>query len=361
MFVVMLVLLASVPMQPVKAAGDYWVERAPVPTASAYAGAVTVKGEIYVILPDSTYLYDPSTDTWASQNSMPTVQYGFAVATCQNVIYVFGGCSGFNPTSGYPINCTQANKVYNPATDNWENRSPMPTPRAEFQANVVNGKIYLIGGTLPSGDISDASEVYDPSTDSWSTAAPIPTPVGLYASAVVNNKIYVEGGGESGPKISDLNQIYDPETNVWALGEPLPAPIVWAAAGSTGGVVARARLYVFGGTSDGINGVNTNLIYDPQSNSWVTGALMPSTRGALSVAVVNDTLYALGGTDNFPNPQAGTKAAVEQYFPPGYGESSTSSTLSAMYIAVILAVVVIIAVVAAFNSKKHRKRLRKIP
>src|SRR4030066_635487 len=308
-----------------------------MPTASAYAGAVTVKGEIYVILPDSTSLYDPLTDTWASKSSMPTVQYGFAVATYQNMIYVFGGCSGFNPTSGYPINCTQANKVFNPATDSWENRAPMPTARTEIQANVVNGKIYLIGGTLPSGDISDASEVYGPSTDSWSTAAPIPTPVGLYASAVVNNKIYVEGGGETGPKISDLNQIYDPETNVWTLGEPLPAPIVWAAAASTSGVVAPARLYVLGGTSDGINGVNTNRIYDPQSNSWTTGALMPTTRGALTVAVANDTLYALGGTDNFPNPQAGTKAASEQYFPSGYGGPSSFPTLLAMYIAVTIA------------------------
>ena len=332
-----------------------------MPTASPYAGAVTVKGEIYEILPASTYLYHPPTDTWTSKSSMPTVQYGFAVATYQNMIYVFGGCSGFNPTSGYPINCTHANKVYNPATDNWENRAPMPTARAEFQANVVNDKIYLIGGTLPSGDISDASEVYDPSIDSWSAAAPIPTPVGLYASAVVNNKIYVEGGGESGLKISDLNQIYDPETNVWTLGEPLPAPIVWAAAASTSGVVVPARLYVLGGTSDGINGVNTNRVYDPQSNSWTTGALMPTTHGALTVAVANDTLYASGGTDNFPNPQTGNKAANEQYFPPGYGESSTSSTLSAMYIAVTIAVVVIIAVVAAFIIRRHRKRLRKIP
>src|SRR4030066_2276764 len=104
LFVVVLVLLAAVSMQPVKAAGDYWVEKAPMPTASAYAGAVTVKGEIYVIPPDSTFLYDPPTDTWASKSSMPTVQYGFAVATYQNMIYVFGGCSGFNPTSGDPLN-----------------------------------------------------------------------------------------------------------------------------------------------------------------------------------------------------------------------------------------------------------------
>jgi N-acetylneuraminic acid mutarotase len=355
LFVVVLVLLATVSMQPAKAAGDFWVEKAPMPTASAYAGAVTVKGEIYVIIPNYTYLYDPSTDTWSSKSSMPTVQYGFASATYQDMIYVFGGCSGFNATSGYPINCTQANEVFNPATDRWENRAPMPSARAELQANVVNGKIYLIGGTLPNGDISNASEVYDPSSDSWSAAAPIPYPVGLYASAVVNNKIFVEGGGQSGPKISDLNQIYDTETNLWALGEPLPAPLVWAAAASTSGVVAPARLFVLGGTSDGINGVNTtNRIYDPQSNSWTIGALMPTTRGALSVAVVNNTLYALGGTDNFPNPQAGTTATNEQYFPSGYGEHlPPSPTLSATYIAVIIAVVVIIVVAVAFVIRKH--------
>jgi len=358
MIVVAIVLLATVSMQPAKAAGDFWVEKAPMPTANAYSEAVTIKGEIYVITPNFTYLYDPPTDTWLSKSSMPTVQFGFASATYQNMIYIFGGCSFFNPTSGYPINCTQANKVYNPATDSWENRAPMPTARAEMQANVVNGKIYLIGGALPNGDISNASEVYDPSSDSWSTAKPIPYPVALYASAVVSNKIYVEGGGQSGPKISDLNQIYDTKTNVWTLGEHLPTPLVWAAAASTSGVVAPVRLYILGGTSDGINCVNTtNRIYNPQSNSWTIGALMPTTRGALSVAVVNDTLYALGGTDNFPSPQAGINAANEQYFPSGYGEHLPSSPTSiVMYIGVTAAIVVIIAIAAALVIRKHSNK-----
>ncbi len=357
LFVVVFVLLASFSMLPAKATGDFWVERTPMPTASEYAGAVTIKGEIYVILPNSTYFYNPSTDTWASKSSMPTVQYGFAIATYQNMIYVFGGCSGFNPTSGYPINCTQASEMFNPETDSWEKRAPMPTARAEFQANVVNGKIYLFGGTLPNGDISNASEVYDPYSNSWSVAAPIPYPVGLYASAVLNNKIYVEGGGQSGPKISDLNQIYDPETNVWTLGAPLPVPLVWAGAASTTGVFAPSRLYVLGGTSDGINGVNTNRIYDPQSNNWTIGALMPTTRGALSVAVVNDIVYALGGTDNFPNPQAGTKAANEEYFPSGYSELLPSSNnLSSIYIVVTVAVFAVIAVAVVVIIRKHRNR-----
>jgi len=382
LFVMVLVLLVTVLVQPVKASGDFWVERAPMPTASAYVGAVTVNDKIYVITPNSTYLYDPTTDIWTPKTPMPTVQYGFATATYQNMIYVFGGCSGFNQTTGYPINCTKANEAYNPTTDSWGTRAPMPTARAEFQANVVNGKIYLLSGTLSTGDISNATEVYDPSNDSWSVAAAIPTAVGLYASAVVNSKIYVEGGGKSGPTITDLNQIYDPETNMWTLGEPLPAPlVVWAAAGATTGLYAPTRLYVIGGTPDGIKSVNATQIYDPRTNSWTTGALMPTARGALSVTVVNDTLYVIGGMDNFLNPQAPANDANEQYFPLGYGEpapspsqtpsnsaspllapspspsasqsASPSPTIPAEYIGVAVAAVVIIAVAAAFTLKRR--------
>jgi N-acetylneuraminic acid mutarotase len=385
LFVALLVLFATVLMQPVNASGDFWVKRTPMPTASAYVGAVTVNGEIHVITPNSHYLYDPPTDTWTTKTPMPTVRIGFAIATYQNMIYVFGGCSGFNQVSGYPINCTGANEVYNPATDSWENRAPMPTARAELQANEVNGKIYLIGGTLPSGNVSNATEVYSSSSDSWSTTAPIPTAVGLYASAVVDNKIYIEGGGQSGPSIGDLNQIYNPETNVWTLGEPLPAPLaVWAAAGATSGVFAPSRLYVIGGTTDGINGTNINQIYDPQANRWTTGASMTTPRGALAVTVANDTLYAIGGTDNFLNPEASTRAENEQYFPLGYAgpapslspsasqspsptrspssspsqSASPSPTSPAEYITAAVATIVIILVVAAFTIRKRSKKNR---
>ena len=305
-------------IQPAKASADSWVTKAPVPSANAGGVAVALNGEIYVIGPNFNYVYNPSTNTWVSKTPIPTHQQSFAVAAFQNRIYVSGGCSGFDLITGYPINCTGANEEYNPATDSWVTKAPMPTARAEMQANEVKGKIYVISGTLPNGSISNATEVYDASSDSWSTAAPIPIPVGLYASAVVNNKIYVEGGGKSGPVITDLNQIYDPITNLWTLGTPLPTPGLLAAAGATTGVFAPTRLFVIGGTSDGGNALNTTHVYDPKTNSWTIGASMPTARGTLSVAVVNDTLYALGGTNNLLNPQAPTNAVNEQYFPLGY-------------------------------------------
>lgn len=338
-----------------------------MPSANAGSVAVAVNGEIYVIGSNSTYAYNPSTNTWVSKTALPTHQQSFAVAAYQNKIYVSGGCSGFNQITGYPINCTGANEEYNPATDSWETKAPMPTARAELQANLVNDEIYFVSGTLPDGSISNATEVYNPSNDSWSTAAPIPIPVGLYASAVVDSKIYVEGGGKSGPAIIDLNQIYDPETNKWTLGAPLPSSILLAAAGATTGVLAPARLYVIGGTTDGINPVNTTYIYDPQAKSWTMGALIPTARGALSVAEVNDTLYALGGTHNLLDLQDHTNVVNEQYFPLGYGEpapspsqhpttspSTSQSTIIYYLIATILLIIIIMfVIVTLFLRRRH--------
>ena len=356
-------------IQPAKASADSWVTKAPMPFANAGGVAVAVNGEIYVIGPSFNYVYNPSNNTWVSKTPIPTHQQSFAVAAYQNKIYVSGGCSGFNQITGYPINCTGANEEYNPATDTWEAKAPMPTARAEMQANEVNDKIYVISGTLPNGNISNATEVYDPSTDSWSAAASIPTPVGLYASTVVNNKIYVEGGGKSGPVITDLNQIYDPTANRWTLGAPLPAPGLLAAAGATTGVLAPVRLYVIGGTTDGVSALNTTYIYDPQTNNWTTGTSMPTARGALSAAVVNDTLYALGGTNNLLNPQLNPQSPVnavnEQYFPLGYGEpnvspsqnsTTTPSNPEGIMIYFVLAAFLIIFLIAIIVTLLLRRR-----
>ena len=55
-------------------------------------------------------------------------------------------------------------------------------------------------------------------------------------------------------------------------------------------------------------------MYNPDNNTWSTGASMPTPRAYLGVAVINDIIYAIGGFD-------GTNwlKANEQYKPVGYG------------------------------------------
>src|SRR5688500_10867956 len=56
----------------------------------------------------------------------------------------------------------------------WEQRAPLPTPRSEVASAVLNGRIYVIGGYLAQGSVSDIVEVYDPIVDRWQRVASLP-------------------------------------------------------------------------------------------------------------------------------------------------------------------------------------------
>jgi Kelch motif. len=164
-----------------------WVSKEPMQVARSGLGVAAVNGKIYAIggttaegnlgsytggVVGTTEEYDPATDKWVFKKSMPTPRAYFAIAVFQNKIHCIGGSSGLNQTTYEPI-YTNVHEVYDPATDTWETKTPMPTPRLSLEANTVNGKIYLVGGQTPGFYIVDndtslaLNEEYDPIADTW--------------------------------------------------------------------------------------------------------------------------------------------------------------------------------------------------
>jgi N-acetylneuraminic acid mutarotase len=304
-----------------------WSERKVMPTAREGLGVAWLNGRIYAIggLNDEAILavneeYDPVEDAWEIKEPMPTPRYGFAVAVFQSKIYVFGGTIGTVENSGF----TGVTEVYDPVADAWETKAQMLTPRADMCASVVNGKIYLIGGKNYWADSTiyhelDVDEVYDPITDTWTTASSIPVPTFGYASAVVDGKIYIMGGARQfSPSWNNLttinsNQVYDVQNDTWSNGAELPTPRSYAAAVATSGVTAPEGIYVVGGF-DQVDYTSIVQVYDPERNVWKDGTSMPTSRGYLGLAVADDVLYAVGGSDgeNWYN-------VNEEYKPFGYG------------------------------------------
>ncbi len=295
---------------------------AAMPTARGGLGVAVVGGKIYAVgglndnnEPLSTVEeYNPTTNTWSSKRSMPTPRSGFATAVYQNKIYVIGGTVG----NGYVGN----NEVFDPQTNTWTTETSMPTPRADLGANVVNDTIYLIGGkryssSTPFYKETGINEVYYPSNDSWSTKTALPTAVQGYGSAVIGNKIYVIGGSSQpnslGPtSIVNNNQVYDAQTNQWTLAAPFPTVVSYGAAAATAGYLAPQGLYYVGGFTGEFSG--QTKILNLSNNSWSKVESMPTPRGYLAVAVVNDVLYAIGGFDG-----SNWLSTNEQYKPVGYG------------------------------------------
>jgi N-acetylneuraminic acid mutarotase len=125
-----------------------------------------------------------------------------------------------------------------------------------------------------------------------------------YASVVFEDKIYIiSGGNESGPDYNPtkLVQIFDPATNQWTNGTSVPTGIISARACATTGMFAPKRIYVIGGATtsyarwETYNVINLTQIYDPETDTWTTGAPMLTPREDFGLAVVNDEIYAIGG------------------------------------------------------------------
>ena len=82
-------------------------------------------------------------------------------------------------------NVVSTNEAYDPKTDTWTERSPMPTARHHLASLVVDGKLYAIGGRLLGNGIPrpvnealsnfNDNEAYDPKQDSWTILSPMPT------------------------------------------------------------------------------------------------------------------------------------------------------------------------------------------
>ena len=201
-----------------------------------------------------------------------------------------------------------------------------------LKANVVDGKIYVMGGAYPPINLFrgppslplDKNEVYDPDSDSWTDMEPMPTAVNYYASTVVDGKIYVIGGmgDEQYPMTTlDIVQIFDPKSNTWTQGKSMPVGVASAAAAATSGLFAPKKIYVMGGFSanNSTETVSCNLtqIYDPQTDSWSLGTDMPTAHSYLTLTNVDDVLYAIGGNDD----SSTISIANEKYMPIGYSSS----------------------------------------
>merc|ERR1719481_1733854 len=66
-----------------------------------------------------------------------------------------------------------------------------------------------------------------------------------------------------------------------------------------GGAVARDKVYVMGGVIQNKEFTNTVCIYEPSEDAWTSFIpSMLSERAFLGVAMLNDRIYAIGGTDD---------------------------------------------------------------
>jgi N-acetylneuraminic acid mutarotase len=287
----------------------------------------TLDGKIYVVggfekpsfsnvmnfaITPSVEVYDPATDRWASKASLPVGLHHVGIGVVDRRLYVIGGYSKSGFTVWNPVATVYA---YNPATDSWTERAPMPTARGALSVTEHEGKLYAIGGYDRKGNNAQV-EVYDPVRNVWTTGASLPTPRDHLAAATVAGKIYAIGGRVDGDYSRNLAVVdrYDPATDRWRRVADLPT----ARSGITAAVV-EGRIYVFGG--EGATGTfSENEAYDPASDLWRAMTPMPTARHGLGSAVVQGRIYVISGG---PTPGGSFSDLNEVFVPPSEASVKT--------------------------------------
>jgi N-acetylneuraminic acid mutarotase len=258
------------------------------------------------------YEYNPAGDAWSERKAMPHPVHHAAVTAHNGKMYLFGGFD--LPPSGPPgWNPTGDAWEYDPATDSWKALASMPTARGGCSAAVVNGKIYVIGGAGPTHRASSptirprqpqqsygAVEEYDPATNAWRARAPMPTPCNHFGCEAVNGKVYVIGGRLSGafiigfPGNTALVQSYDPAADSWATKMPMPTPRSGLNTAQLNGLI-----YAAGGEVQDqqyLAAFKAFEAYDPESDTWWQLPSMFLPRHECIMAAIGNRIHVAGGS-----------------------------------------------------------------
>ena len=179
----------------------------------------------------------------------------------------------------------------------WESRPAPPVARQEVAYVQAGGKLYLAGGleALGLSFFSTRHERFDPATGAWARLAALPLPENHLSGVALGDRIYYVGGLLGYPFVATgAVWIYDPATNRFAGGSVMP---VGRGRGAAGVVAHGDRIYVAGG-QPGLQ-VATKLFdaYDPIADTWIALPDMPRAREHNAAAVVGDRLYVIGGRD----------------------------------------------------------------
>ncbi len=258
------------------------------------------KGPCFSCPPALVYEYDAGPDKWTKKKNIPIAVHHQAQAAYNGKVYIFGGCTRAISGEGGSTNTWE----FDPVADSYKALAPLPIKRCSEIAEEVGGKVYVIGGLEPLENgigtrVTGRNEMYDPATNTWTERSPMPTARNHAFSGMVNGKIYVIGGRIGAGNIPattniDVVEEYDPATNLWGVvKDRMPTP-----RSGGGAATYNGKIYVGGGELQ-----NRQLAaafraleaYDPASNTWDVLPSMPSARHGNAMGFLGNKLHVVSG------------------------------------------------------------------
>ena len=226
-----------------------------------------------------------TTYKWGEAAPLSAPRVYTSVVVCNGLIYVIGGCDEL----GQPVN---TNEVYDPRTNQWSKNKSMPTKRAAPILAAFDDVIVAIGGVGSTQAPVDAVELYIVAENKWKRLVPLSEPLMGMAHFARDNRVNIFGGMavDSNPRDHFKCLVVGlGGSEKWQAFPPMPTPRYAARA-----FHKNSKCYVLGGRSGKIP-VDAFEVFDFDLRTWTTYPLIPTKRVFPCYAITDHHVVSLGG------------------------------------------------------------------
>lgn len=246
----------------------------------AYDIQTGVTWESYNVNDNSFTLYSSSSEVFpVARRAVVLVQVG-------GLPYSLGGISNTHQLLNdfYVLDENDQGGFY------WKSLGTMPYPVAWASGNAYKGNIYFFGGRVSNG-VSNRAFEYNVDQNKFTELAKMSTGTFGHCSAVAGDKVYVVGG-VGGQGRTDRVEVFDLKTKKWDTSVSITAP--YGTVNYFGLVATSAKLYMFGGVVQGVQGTSDLYSYDISSKQWTSLTSMPQGRAEFGYSLLNNKIYVFG-------------------------------------------------------------------
>ena len=235
--------------------------------------------------------YNVATNAWTGRSSRVFVYSSNGVGKIGNKLYFSGGYVN-NETSP---DASRQLWAYDYSNDRLIQKANLPIFSAEGVSGVINGKLYVLPGACNANGYPNAGYCaveetrrfyrYDPASNTWMARRQAPHFHRDGAAGVIDGKLYVTGGS------STALDVYDPATNSWRTRASIPL------GGPASGAVIGGRFYVVVEHFNGSTPDHRLYSYSPTTNEWKTRA-KPSFFGSATRVQLDGRFHLFMATGN---------------------------------------------------------------
>lgn len=226
------------------------------------------------------FKYNPRLNKWQTIEPMSRGRCRFTLNVLENYLYAIGGSTEVDIGMELGYDGTSSCERYNIEANNWEKIKSLPEYRSQHAAATlkIDGHEYLyVSGGLQKGEVMSTLYCYDPQLDRWEEKSNMPTARADHSMFEHEGKLYVCGGWRCVTGMLDIRQrnlistidMYDPKTNTWETVAWNRKPRFHCAI-----IKDEGRIYFVGGfLNDALFYKNTGNTecYDLSAKKWTIG------------------------------------------------------------------------------------------